>query len=129
MAYDPKSLVNGILRLIPRRHHQRFTRVLKACQVRLRGWIFGTGIAMIFLGVGAALGLWILQIPSAFAFGIIASLFEIIPYFGSIIGTFFTSLSSTKYFTNKISICSHTIFSSESDRCSYCATIGNGAAS
>jgi predicted PurR-regulated permease PerM len=92
MAYDPKSLVNGILRLIPRRHHQRLTRVLKACQVRLRGWIFGTGIAMIFLGAGAAIGLWILRIPSAFAFGIIAGLFEIIPYFGSIVGTFLPAL-------------------------------------
>jgi predicted PurR-regulated permease PerM len=92
MAYDPKSLVNGILRLIPRRHHQQFTRVLKACQTRLRGWIFGTGIAMIFLGAGAAFGLWILGIPSAFAFGIIAGLFEIIPYFGSIVGTFLPAL-------------------------------------
>ncbi|WP_427157138.1 AI-2E family transporter [Aliinostoc sp. HNIBRCY26] len=92
MAYDPKSLVNGISRLIPRRHHQRFRRVLKACQTRLRGWIFGTGIAMIFLGTGAAFGLWILQIPSAFAFGIIAGLFEIIPYFGSIVGTFLPAL-------------------------------------
>lgn len=92
MAYDPKSLVNGILRLIPRRHHQRSKRVLKACQTRLRGWIFGTGIAMIFLGVGAAFGLWILQIPSAFAFGTIAGLFEIIPYFGSIVGTFLPAL-------------------------------------
>ncbi|BAZ00635.1 hypothetical protein NIES37_46300 [Tolypothrix tenuis PCC 7101] len=92
MAYDPESLVNGILKLIPRRHHQRFTRVLKACRARLRGWIFGTGIAMIFLGAGAALGLWILGIPSAFAFGIIAGIFEIIPYFGSIVGTFLPAL-------------------------------------
>ncbi|BCL39552.1 AI-2E family transporter [Nostoc sp. MS1] len=92
MAYDPKTLVKGILRLIPRRHHQRFTRVLKACQLRLRGWIFGTGIAMLFLGVGAGLGLWILGIPSAFAFGIIAGLLEIIPYFGSIVGTFLPAL-------------------------------------
>lgn len=92
MAYDPQALVNGILRLIPRRHHQRFTRVLKACQSRLRGWIFGTGIAMLFLGAGATFGLWILGIPSAFAFGIIAGLFEIIPYFGSIVGTFLPAL-------------------------------------
>ncbi|MDZ8053392.1 MAG: AI-2E family transporter [Aulosira sp. ZfuVER01] len=92
MAYDPNSLVNGTLRLVPRQHHQRFTRVLKACRTRLRGWIFGTGIAMIFLGAGAALGLWILGIPSAFAFGIIAGLFEIIPYFGSIVGTFLPAL-------------------------------------
>ncbi|MEH2069678.1 MAG: AI-2E family transporter [Nostoc sp.] len=92
MAYDPRSLVSGTLRLIPRRHHQRFTRVLKACQIRLRGWIFGTGIAMIFLGAGAAFGLWILGIPSAFAFGVIAGLFEIIPYFGSIVGAFLPAL-------------------------------------
>jgi predicted PurR-regulated permease PerM len=92
MAYDPDSLVNGILRLVPRRHHQQFKRVLKACQIRLRGWIFGTAIAMIFLGAGATLGLWILNIPSALAFGIIAGLFEIIPYFGSIIGTFLPAL-------------------------------------
>ncbi|ARV58955.1 AI-2E family transporter [Nostocales cyanobacterium HT-58-2] len=92
MAYDPKSLVNGILRVIPRRHHQRFRRILKASQNRLRGWIFGTGIAMIFLGLGAAFGLWILGIPSPFAFGIIAGLFEIIPYFGSIVGTFLPAL-------------------------------------
>ncbi|MEH2182142.1 AI-2E family transporter [Nostoc sp.] len=92
MAYDPNSLVKGILRLVPRRHHQQFKRILKACETRLRGWIFGTGIAMIFLGAGATFGLFILGIPSALPFGIIAGLFEIIPYFGSIIGTFLPAL-------------------------------------
>ncbi|MEH2446353.1 MAG: AI-2E family transporter [Nostoc sp.] len=92
MAYDPNSLVKGTLRLVPRRHHPRFKRILKACETRLRGWIFGTGIAMIFLGVGAAFGLLILGIPSALPFGIIAGLFEIIPYFGSIIGAFLPAL-------------------------------------
>ncbi|MBH8574608.1 AI-2E family transporter [Nostocaceae cyanobacterium CENA369] len=92
MAYDPNSLVKGILRLVPRRHHQRFKRILKACETRLRGWIFGTGIAMIFLGAGATFGLLILGIPSALPFGIIAGIFEIIPYFGSIIGTFLPAL-------------------------------------
>lgn len=92
MAYDPNSLVKGILRLVPRRHHPRFKRILKACETRLRGWIFGTGIAMIFLGAGATFGLLILGIPSALPFGIIAGLFEIIPYFGSIIGAFLPAL-------------------------------------
>ena len=92
MAYDPNSLVKGILRLVPRGHHQQFKRILKACETRLRGWIFGTGIAMIFLGGGATLGLLILGIPSALPFGIIAGLLEIIPYFGSIIGTFLPAL-------------------------------------
>ncbi|MEH2055169.1 MAG: AI-2E family transporter [Nostoc sp.] len=92
MAYDPNSLVKGILRLVPRQHQQRFKRILKACEIRLRGWIFGTGIAMIFLGAGVTFGLLILGIPSALTFGIITGLFEIIPYFGSIIGAFLPAL-------------------------------------
>lgn len=92
MAYDPNSLINGILRLVPRRHHQQCKRIIRACEIRLRGWIFGTGIAMVFLGAGATIGLWFLGIPSALPFGIIAGLLEIIPYFGSIVGTFLPAL-------------------------------------
>jgi predicted PurR-regulated permease PerM len=86
MAYDPQTLIGGILRLTPRQHHQRFKRLLKATGVRLRGWIFGTGVAMLFLGLGVAIGLWALGIPLALSFGVIAGLLEIIPYFGSIAG-------------------------------------------
>ncbi|MBW4520125.1 MAG: AI-2E family transporter [Scytolyngbya sp. HA4215-MV1] len=92
MAYDPASLISGIFRLVPRRHHQRFNRLLKATGVRLRGWIFGTGIAMLFLGVGTTIGLWALGIPLALSFGVIAGLLEVIPYFGSIAGTFLPAI-------------------------------------
>ncbi|MBO3458984.1 AI-2E family transporter [Aetokthonos hydrillicola Thurmond2011] len=92
MAYDPKSLINGILRLVPRRNHQKFKHFLSSLEVRLKGWIFGTGVAMIFLGLGATLGLWALGIPSALAFGIIAGLLEVIPYVGTIVGTVLPAL-------------------------------------
>jgi len=92
MAYDPSTLIDGILRLVPRRHHRRFNRLLKATGVRLRGWIFGTGIAMLFLGVGTTLGLWALGMPLALSFGVIAGLLEVVPYFGSIAGTFLPAL-------------------------------------
>jgi predicted PurR-regulated permease PerM len=92
MAYDPQSLISGILRLVPRRHHQRFNRLLKAAGLRLRGWIFGTGIAMLFLGVLTTIGLWALGVPLALPFGVIAGLLEVIPYFGSIAGTFLPAL-------------------------------------
>lgn len=92
MAYDPSTLIDGVLRLVPRRHHRRFNRLLKATGVRLRGWIFGTGIAMLFLGVGTTLGLWALGIPLALSFGVIAGLLEVVPYFGSIAGTFLPAL-------------------------------------
>ncbi len=47
---------------------------------------------MLFLGIGATIGLWALGIPLFLPFGIIAGLFEIIPYFGSIVGTFLPAL-------------------------------------
>lgn len=81
MAYDPSTLIDGVLRLVPRRHHRRFNRLLKATGVRLRGWIFGTGIAMLFLGVGTTIGLWALGIPLALSFGVMAGLLEVVPYF------------------------------------------------
>lgn len=92
MAYDPNSVVRGILRLIPRRHHQKFKEFLHSCESRLRGWIFGTGIAMLFIGVGAGVGLWFIGVPLPISFGVFAGFFEIIPYFGSIAGTVLPAL-------------------------------------
>jgi predicted PurR-regulated permease PerM len=57
---------------------------------------------MIFLGARATFGLLILGIPSALPFGIIASLFEIIPYFGSIIGTFLPALVALSISPSKL---------------------------
>ena len=92
MAYDPNSVIRGILRLIPRRHHNQFYRVLDAAGVRLRGWIFGTGVAMLFIGVGAGIGLYLIGVPLPISFAVFAGFFEIIPYFGSIIGTFLPAI-------------------------------------
>ncbi|HEY9600012.1 MAG TPA: AI-2E family transporter [Allocoleopsis sp.] len=92
IAYDPDAIVRGLLRLVPRKYHKRIRKSIQATKVRLRGWLFGTGIAMLFLGVGATLGLWALGVPLFLPFGIIAGIFEIIPYFGSIVGTFLPAL-------------------------------------
>lgn len=92
IAYDPDAIARGTLRLIPRKHHKKIRKTIKATKVRIRGWLFGTAIAMLFLGVGATIGLWALGIPLFFPFAIIAGIFEIIPYFGSIVGTFLPAL-------------------------------------
>ncbi|MDF5729027.1 MAG: AI-2E family transporter [Rhizonema sp. PD38] len=87
MASNPNSAIEGVLRVIPRKHHERFYRLLSAIEHRLRGWIFGIGIAMLFVGIGAGLGLYFLGVPLPISFGVFAGFLEIIPYFGSIIGT------------------------------------------
>ncbi len=38
VAYDPETVVRGVLRLIPRRHHPRVNRLLKSSQSRLEHW-------------------------------------------------------------------------------------------
>lgn len=92
MAYDPNSVIRGIRRLIPRRHHEKFNRILQSAEVRLEGWIFGTGVAMLLVGGGAAIGLWLLKVPLPLSFGVIAGVLEVIPYFGSITGTILPAL-------------------------------------
>ncbi|WP_208346193.1 AI-2E family transporter, partial [Aetokthonos hydrillicola] len=57
MATNPNSVLEGILRFIPRRYHDQFLRLLPALRVRLQGWILGLGIAMVLVGVGARVGL------------------------------------------------------------------------
>lgn len=92
MAYNPNSLIKGMLRLAPRQEHWRIKKLLQSIQVRLEGWIFGTGLGMLIIGGGAAIGLWILGIPLALSFGILAGVLEVIPYFGSIVGTLLPAL-------------------------------------
>ena len=92
IAYDPNFLIKGILRVTPRRQHSRTKRLLGSINVKLRGWLVGTGVAMLFVGVGATLGLGIIGIPLFLSLGIIAGLLEIVPYFGSIVGTFLPAL-------------------------------------
>jgi predicted PurR-regulated permease PerM len=87
MAYDPEALTRGILRLSPRRHHWRIKKLLQSTKVRLRGWVFGTGLAILIIGSGAVIGLGILQIPLALSLGILAGILEVIPYVGPIVGT------------------------------------------
>lgn len=92
ITYDPGFLTGGLLRLTPRHHHRQVRHLLKTIRFRLQGWMIGTLMAMLFLGVGVVIGLWLLGIPLPLSFGIIAGLFEVIPYFGSFVGGFLPAL-------------------------------------
>ena len=59
---------------------------LSELEERLRGWMVGAGVAMIFVGVTSALGLWLIGIPLPITFGIIAGLLNVVPFLGSILG-------------------------------------------
>ena len=92
MAYDPGSLISGILRLVPDSRREDARELLQDFGVRLRGWVIGTGLAMLIVGTGTGLGLWIIGIPLAPSFGLLAGLLEIIPYFGPVAGALLPTL-------------------------------------
>ncbi len=92
ITYDSGFFTEGLLRLIPRRHHHQLRHILKTMTLRLQGWMSGTFLAMLFLGVGVGIGLWLLGIPLSFPFAIIAALFEVIPIIGSFVGGFLPAL-------------------------------------
>jgi predicted PurR-regulated permease PerM len=48
----------------------------------LGGWVRGTLVAMLLIGVLTGLGLWLLGVPHALLLGIVAGLLELIPYLG-----------------------------------------------
>ena len=86
MAHDPDTLISGILRLIPDRRREDAKELIEDFKVRLRGWVVGTSLAMVIVGVGAGVGLWVIGVPLAPSFGFLAGFLEIIPYFGPIAG-------------------------------------------
>ena len=92
MAYDPDSLISGVLRLVPYSRREDARDLIQDFGARLRGWVVGTAIAMLLVGGGAGLGLWIIGIPLAFSFGLLAGLLEIIPYFGPVAGALLPTL-------------------------------------
>ncbi|MEO8892217.1 MAG: AI-2E family transporter [Coleofasciculaceae cyanobacterium] len=92
MAYDPDALTRGVLRLSPRKQHWRIKKLLDATKVRLRGWIYGTGLAIIIIGIGAIIGLLVLQVPLALSLGVLAGVLEVVPYVGPIVGSLLPAL-------------------------------------
>jgi predicted PurR-regulated permease PerM len=79
-------LVSGALRLVPDSRREDVKEFIQDFGIRLRGWVIGTGLAMLIVGTGTGLGLWIIDIPLAASFGFLAGLLEIIPYFGPVAG-------------------------------------------
>lgn len=92
MAHDPHSLFAGALRLVPGEHRGEARRLIRALEKRLRGWVVGTGLAMLFVGVGAGLGLWLLGAPLPLTFGLLAGLLNVVPYFGSVVAALMPAL-------------------------------------
>jgi predicted PurR-regulated permease PerM len=86
IAADPKVYRDGLVKLFPPSQHERIRGSLDASGEALKLWLGAQLIAMTFVGVLAALGLWLIGLPSAFALGLIAGLLDFVPFVGPVLG-------------------------------------------
>nr|WP_238996934.1 AI-2E family transporter [Entomobacter blattae] len=85
-ALSPSTYTNGILRLVSKPYRMEARKYLEASGKTLWAWTAGQSLDMLVVGIFSAMGLWFLNVPLAFALGVVAGLANFIPYIGAIIG-------------------------------------------
>jgi predicted PurR-regulated permease PerM len=85
VAAQPGLYHRGIRRLVPIHARKRADHVLYAVVSVLRWWLLGKLLSMTVVGVLTTVGLWLLGVPLALTFGLIAALLTFVPNFGPIL--------------------------------------------
>lgn len=86
-AHNPRMYRDGAVTLFPPQVRHIARRTLDDLGDTMRLWVGGQLIAMTFLAVVSALGLWALRVPYALAFGVFTGLAAIVPFFGTVTST------------------------------------------
>ncbi len=85
-AASPGLYVRGALMLLPIDRRPRGREILLALGHTLRWWFVGQAVDMLAVGTLTTIGLELLGIPLAFTLGLIAALFNFVPYIGALAG-------------------------------------------
>lgn len=92
LAVRPNQYREGLILLAPPRHRELVRDILTELGATLRAWITGQLFAMFTLALMTWLGLWILRVPYALAFGVFTGLVAIVPFFGTLVSTLLPAL-------------------------------------
>lgn len=79
-------LLTPVLRVVPRNRRPAFRRVLELLGIRLRGWVAGTLISMLIVGVLTTVTLYLLGAPYALLLGTLNGILEFVPIVGPWVG-------------------------------------------
>lgn len=85
LAIEPRTYINGFIKLIPISRRERTTEVIDKIGKTLRWWMLGKFLSMLIIGVATTIGLWVIGVPLALTLGLIAALLTFIPNFGPLI--------------------------------------------
>jgi predicted PurR-regulated permease PerM len=101
MAARPDPLVNGAVRLFPPRHRAEARRVMQRLREAWIGWMHGTLIKMLVVGVLVYVGLRLAGLEFATLFAVLTAVLIVIPYFGGAIATVPAVLLALTHSTGK----------------------------
>jgi predicted PurR-regulated permease PerM len=82
VSLRPRSYLDGVLSLVPPRGRPRLEAAMLACGVALRQWLVGQVGSMAMVGVSAGLALWLADVRSPLALGLLAGLGQFVPLVG-----------------------------------------------
>ena len=83
---------DGFILLAPPLHRELVRDILSELGTVLKAWIGGQILAMIVLGVLTWIGLELLRVPYALAFGVFTGAAAIVPFFGTLVSTMLPAL-------------------------------------
>lgn len=92
LSLNPSVYREGVITLTPPRYRELVRDILADLGHTLRAWLVGQGIAMAVLGSLTWIGLLILDVPYALAFGAFTGVAAIVPFFGTIVSTLLPAL-------------------------------------
>ncbi|NIN09931.1 MAG: AI-2E family transporter [Gemmatimonadales bacterium] len=87
LARNPGEYRDGMISLIPPQFRHIGRTAIVDLGSTMRTWIWAQLFAMLVLGVLTAIGLWLLRVPYALAFGVFTGVVAIVPFFGTIVST------------------------------------------
>ncbi|MEX2375841.1 MAG: AI-2E family transporter [Dehalococcoidia bacterium] len=85
LASAPEMYREGVAKLVPGMHRDKARRVLNHSGRALQLWLVGKLISMVVVGAATTTGLLLLGVPNAVGLGVIAGLFEFVPFVGPLL--------------------------------------------
>lgn len=92
LALRPAMYREGVISLAPPVHRELVRDILADLGTSLRAWIGGQILAMFFLGFLTWIGLTLLDVPYALAFGVFTGVVVLVPFFGTLVSTLLPAL-------------------------------------
>ena len=95
IAADPNLYRDGLIKLVPPAYHANARTTLRDSSEALHQWLIAQLSVMVMVGAMTGIGLWLIDIKLALALGVLAGLFNFIPYLGSVAAAVITIIISS----------------------------------